>query len=217
MIQINEISFFIFLFCVILYTVLMIIMKRSSKNSRYSIINDIYKNWVINRFKDQNLNVVVQGLRNIVMGNSIYSSALLILLGILAGLYESNFFNTDHSFLQINFLPLGLVKISLNAFIIIFSLLNFILAIRMMNRLTLLFCAYPEIIDTENLPGIQIMEEAFTSGQHHLFLGIRGIFFLIPSLLWIIHPIIFIILSIFVTTYLIFFHDLKKIKAIRLE
>ncbi len=210
MISQHEISLVLFLTSIAVYASLMIINSRSNSKSRYYQISEIYKNWVANRIKDQNLAVVVQALRNIVMGNSIYASALLILLGILVEVYNRLSQTNVVYLFGIEGLPVYLVQISLNVFIILFCVLNFILAIRMMNRTTLLFCAFPEKEKIEDIEGLSLIQESFISGHQNLLLGMRGLFFLVPALIWLIHPILFIVSTVIVAFYLIFLHDIKK-------
>ncbi len=215
MITLNEISLIFFLACILVYVILMYINSRKINASRYYQINEIYRHWITSRIKDQNLIVVIQALRNIVMGNSIYASALLILLGILVGLY-SGMSRSDTTFLfGIEELPISLVQISLNVFIILFCVLNFILAIRMMNRTTLLFCAFPEKDCIENNEALSLIQESFMSGQQNLLLGMRGLFFLVPALTWLIQPILFMAGSVAVIYYLVFIHDIRRAKELR--
>jgi len=209
----NEVALVFYLSCGLIYVILMTRTKKKGTKSRHNIIKLILNNWVSQRFSDHNLALVVQALRNIIMGNSIFSSGLLILLGILVGLYESNLFDSETLLFSLKGLPIGLVKISFSVILIVFSLFNFILTIRMMNRLTLLFCAFPEKIMPDEIENLDIVEDSFKAGYNHLVLGTRGLFYLIPLLSWLIHPILFIVSTIGVTIYLIFFHDIRSSKS----
>lgn len=210
--SLDELSFVLFVVCVIVYIGLMVRGNRPGSRTGYRVIIELYANWVESRFRDRNLNVAVQALRNIIMGNSIYASALLLFLGMLAGLYQSDAFSSAHCFFGLEGVHVNLVKISLNALITIFCLLNFMMAIRMMNRLTLLFCSFPQEVKPEEVKELRLMQETFDSGQNQLMLGNRGIFYLVPAMTWLIHPLAFMATTVVVTIYLVFFHDLQSVQ-----
>lgn len=210
--DINETALLIYAACVSIYIILMQASSALKINTAHAVIMGLYSNWIITRLKDKNLNTAIQALRNIVMGNTAYISALILLLGILVGLNESGIFKSEPLLFGYKSLSLGNVQMTITSSLVIFCLLNFILAIRMMNRAAILMCAYPEkaIPDNpETLPELPVLKHAFASGQNHLILGIRGIFYLVPAMAWIANPHLFIFLSIVVTVYLIFFHDLR--------
>jgi uncharacterized membrane protein len=141
------------------------------------------------------------------MGNSTFISGLLILLGILIGFYGTEFFSKEN-FFGINGLELGFIQISVNIAIIIFSLINFILSIRLIVRLTLGITGRPESYNFKDFEAKNLLKKVFISAQNHWMFGSRGLFYLVATLSWIINPYLLIIFSIILTSYLIFWGDI---------
>ena len=207
MIGLNEISLFIFLGCIILYFSLIAITLKFKKPIHRDRYKRIYKNWVKNRLKDKSLLIAVQTIRNFIMVNSIFISALLLLLGLIIGLYGS-FTITTEDFMDIAGLSVGIIQVALNIFMILFSLLNFIFSIRMLNRTNFLITSNVEGTPIDEIEGLEVMQGTFLSAQNYWMLGIRGLYFLIPTLFWFLNPLLFAIASIIITIYLIAFQDI---------
>jgi uncharacterized membrane protein len=150
--MLNEISLFVFIGCIIIYTLLLIISFNRNKPSERNAFKLIYKTWVDQRIEDDPL-VAVQSLRNVIMGASTFISGLLILLGLIIGFYNTSFID-DTVFFGIPDLSLGLIQITTNITVIIFSLYHFILSIRLNVRTTLLITADPKKVAIGNIEGI---------------------------------------------------------------
>jgi len=210
MINLDEIAFILFLGCVSLYIFLLIYSITHKKPSQRNVYILIYKNWVDNRLKDDEPLVGIQALRNFIMSNSIFITALLILLGILIGIYSSFKF-VSTAFLGFKELSVDVAKIVLNIFMIIFCLFNFILCIRMLNRTSLLLCGNPQEYSIGKYKGLELIQKSFYSAQNHWMYGIRGIFYLFATLFWLINAILFMVCSIIITLYLILFQDIWRI------
>ncbi|MEJ2250074.1 MAG: DUF599 family protein [Candidatus Lokiarchaeota archaeon] len=101
-----------------------------------------------------------------------------------------------------------MVQISVNVIVIIFSLYNFILSIRLNVRVTLLITADPNKVVLGKFEGIALTQKTFLSAQNHWMFGLRGLFYLVATLFWFVNPFLFIICSIGVTLYLILFQDI---------
>ncbi|MFX0184769.1 MAG: DUF599 family protein [Candidatus Hodarchaeota archaeon] len=202
-IPIDLIAFSVFLVCIILYsTITFYGFKHPSKSKRGSL-NIVYQKWVDARMEESSL-VAVQAMRNLIMANSAFISALLVLLGLLLGFYTVIFSD------QIFFLPgipIGLVQVTLLTLVIVFCIFNFILSIRMLVRFTLLVGVKPNKINICGQDGLDFTKNTLLSGQTHWTIGLRGLFYLIIILAWLIHPLLFLFGSIGVTIYLIFFED----------
>jgi uncharacterized membrane protein len=203
----DELSFFIFIACFILYFFLLYSGINKKTTSKFTVFNEIYKNWVKDRLEDQNPLVGVQALRNFIMGNSTFVSALFILLGIVVGYYT--FFVTDNNnFFGIVGISIGLVQFTLLLFLIMFCLLNFILSIRYSSRLSLLISGKPSNYSLKNIDGINVTRDTLIHAQTHWMLGFRGLFYLIVSFSWLLHPLLLIISSISITIYLLRDHEI---------
>jgi uncharacterized membrane protein len=203
----NEIAFFVFICCLTTYIILLSISFRQIKPSERNIYRLIYRNWAENRLRKNEDLVTIQALRNFIMGNSTFISGLLILLGILVGFYGTEFFSKEN-FLGIDGLELGFIQIAVNVAIIIFSLINFILSIRLIVRLTLVITGNPESYNFEDIEAKNLLKKVFISAQNHWMFGSRGLFYLVATLSWIINPYLFIAFSIILTSYLILWGDI---------
>jgi len=58
------------------------------------------------------------------------------------------------------------------------------------------------------MDGITFTKNTMISAQNHWSFGLRGLFYLITVIGWLVHPIFFIIGTLGVTGYLIFFEDI---------
>lgn len=203
----NEIAFFIFIACLVTYIILLSISFKQVKPSERNVYRLIYRNWTENRIRKNEDIVTIQALRNFIMGNSTFISGLLILFAILVGFYGTEFFSKE-LFLGIEGIELGFVQISINVSVIIFSLVNFILSIRLIVRLTLAITGNPESYTLEDLEAKKLLKKVFISAQNHWMFGSRGIFYLVATLSWFISPYLFISFSIILTSYLIFWGDI---------
>ncbi|TXT53887.1 MAG: membrane protein of unknown function [Promethearchaeota archaeon] len=203
----NELSFFVFLTCFILYFILFVQALKTSKPTKVKILKLIYVNWVKSRLEEEDPITAVQALRNFIMGNSTFVSALFILLGILVGFYSSDLPEED-LFLNLEFLPLDLVRITANIGMILFCLFNFIMSIRYATRLSLLITGKPREFFTKQYEGIELTRSTLVSAQHHWSYGVRGLFYLAACLFWFVNSILFMFISVIVTVYLLISHDM---------
>lgn len=206
--MIDELGFFIFVGCLILYLGIIFYSYRSKKPTRLKILNEIYKNWAhIHIERDRHL-IAIQALRNFTMGNSIFISAFFILLGILIGFYTGGSFNSS-AFLGIPQLTIGLMQISVNLVIIMFCVINFSLSIRSITRLSLLITANLQDYNSTEFIGAAFAEKTFLNAKNHWMAGVRGLFYLITTLIWFVNSLFFIVTTILITVYLISIHDVK--------
>lgn len=208
----NEASFFVFLFCVILYAVMMLVYRKTGKLYTRASLNRIYQSWIDARIDDLSHIVTVQTIRNSIMSNSIFISALLIFLSIIIGLYSGEFLgdSLDMDFLYTgSSIPLGMIQISLIAIISIISLFNFIFSVRMLQRSQLLITANTKKREDIFESSYKLMQKSFMAAQYHWMSGIRGLFFLIPAITWLFNPIVFLVITVLITLYLIGWHDLS--------
>ncbi|MHA1946243.1 MAG: DUF599 family protein [Candidatus Hodarchaeales archaeon] len=189
---------------IIVYTIMLIYGLRNPDTSRKGSLIQIYKRFVDVRIQQSPL-IAIQAMRNLIMANSAFISALLVLLGILLAFYEQVFSPEVFPNTEIS---LGFIQMVLMVLIIVFCLFNFVLAIRMSIRFTLLISSEPSQIDFCSMDGITFTKNTMISAQNHWSFGLRGLFYLITVIGWIVHPILFIIGTLGVTGYLIFFEDI---------
>ncbi|PWI47337.1 hypothetical protein CEE45_12135 [Candidatus Heimdallarchaeota archaeon B3_Heim] len=194
----------IFVICILIYSIMIIYGLRHPTTSRKGSLNLIYEYYVDERVKESPL-IAVQAIRNIIMANTAFISSLLVLLGLLLAFYQLIF---SVEMIPGSDISLGFIQMVVMVIIIVFCLFNFVLAIRMLVRFTLLISANPEKIEFCGMTGLQFTKDTMISAQNHWSFGLRGLFYLITVLAWLAHPILFLIGAIGVTTYLIFFEDI---------
>ncbi len=191
---------------------MMIICMRTGKHNNRATVTRIYKNWVDARIDDLSHIITVQTIRNSIMSNSIFISALLLFLSIIIGLYSGEFlgdsFTMDFLFTGSS-IPLGIIQISLIVVISIISLFSFISSVRMLQRSQLLITANTKKREDVFEKTYNLMQKTFMAAQNHWMTGIRGLFYLIPAITWLFNPIVFLVLTILITLFLIGWHDLS--------
>ncbi len=207
MFLLNEIALITLIGCIVLYVTLLLYSTKRKKMSMRNALGKIYKNWVHVRLQDGNPYYAIQAIRNVIMANSTFISALLILVGILVGLNNANFLDQT-LFFGISGITWGFVQFITNMLVTLFCLFSFIFSIRMFARLTLLISGDPLHSSYTSNQGEELTNQAFISAQNHWMQGTRALLYLASTLCWLVHPIISIIVSILVTVYLIRFQDI---------
>ena len=77
----------------------------------------------------------------------------------------------------------------------------------MIGNLTLMITSNPQE-DEEDERGINFVKLTFRNAQRSWMLGIRGLFYVVTVLTWIISPIILIVGTYLITVYIILVQDL---------
>jgi len=205
--MLDELAFFSFIGCLILAIIFLFISLNKSY-SRKGLRRKIMSNWVeINL--EGNKTTAVQALRNLLMVNTAFISALLVLAGLLIGLYQLAFTN-NKEFLWgiIPGFTIGLAQLVLIISTVVFSLFSFINSNRMIGNLTFMITSNPEEVEVDDFKGLNLVKDSFRVAQRSWMFGIRGLFYIVAALTWIIHPIIFLISSYLITVYIILIQDL---------
>lgn len=175
---------------------------RTCKGSR----REVLKKWVSNRLEG-NPQDAIQAIRNQIIVNSAFVSALLVFTGLIIGLYSSIFTNTN-KFL-VNIIPqitIANAQIFTIGICIIISLFSFINSNRMATNLTFLITSKrDEKSNTAN--DLHLAQDAFRIMQRSWMLGIRGLFFLIAAITWLMQPIVFIVCTILILLYVMLIQD----------
>jgi uncharacterized membrane protein len=203
--MLDELAFFSFIGSIIL-SIIFLFISLNKSYSQKGLRRKIISRWVdINL--EENKTIAVQALRNLLMVNAAFISALLVLAGLLIGLYQMTFTNTN-LFLWgiIPGFTIGIAQLTLILFTIAFSLFSFINSNRMIGNLTLMITSNPQEIEDDRV--INFVKSTFKNAQRSWMLGIRGLFYVVTVLTWIISPIILIISSYLITVYIILIQDL---------
>ncbi|MHA1125404.1 MAG: DUF599 family protein [Candidatus Heimdallarchaeota archaeon] len=204
--MLDELAFFSFIGCLII-AIIFLFVSLKKPYTRKGLRRKIMSNWVEINLKEGNKTTAVQALRNLLMVNAAFISALLVLSGLIIGLYNRVFTNSD-VFLWIPRFKVGLAQMILIVITIVISLFSFINSNRMIGNLTFLITSNPEEVEIEDFKGINLVKDTFRIAQRSWMFGIRGLFYLIVSLTWLIHPLVFLICSYLVTVYIILVQDL---------
>ncbi|NHI91336.1 MAG: DUF599 family protein [Candidatus Lokiarchaeota archaeon] len=211
MFLLNELALITLSAGILIYIALLFYSTKRRKMSRRNALGRIYKNWVHVRLQDNTPYNAIQAIRNVMMADSTFISALLILIGILVGLNSANFLDQS-LFFGIPGITWGFIQFICNMFVSIFCLFSFILSIRMFARLSLLISGDPLNSSYTAQQGEELTNEAFISAQNHWMQGVRALMYLGSTLSWLVHPILSICVSIIVTVYLIRFQDIWVFK-----
>ncbi len=89
--MLDELAFFSFICCLTL-SIIFLFLTLNKPDSRKGLRREILSKWVNFNLED-NKTIAVQAIRNLLMINAAFISALLILTGILIGLYQLVFTN----------------------------------------------------------------------------------------------------------------------------
>ena len=198
---IDIIAFFVFIISFLISIIFLFISLQNPKTRKGSR-REVLKDWVTNRLKG-NPQDSIQAIRNQIIVNSAFVSALLIFIGLIIGLYSKIFSNAMSFFPN---LTIGNAQIFIVGICIIFSLFSFINSNRMASNLTFLITS--EIDDeSEAKNSTTLAQDSFRIMQRSWMLGIRGLFFLIVAITWLIHPIAFIVSTILLLLYVSLVQD----------
>jgi uncharacterized membrane protein len=203
-ITLDLIALLVFLVCIGIYGLMIVYGLKYPQKSRRGSLNLIYEEFVNARVKDSSI-VAVQAMRNLIMANSAFISALLVLMGLLFAFYSILFSDETISGSDVS---LGTIQLVLMILIIFFCLFNFVLAIRQLVRFTLLISSHPENLTICHVDGLKFTKDTLISSQNHWLFGLRGLFYLVIVMSWLADPILFLGGTILVTWYLVFIEDI---------
>jgi len=186
--MLDELAFFSFIGCIII-SIIFLFISLNRPYTRKGLRRKIISKWVDVNL-DGNKTLAVQTLRNLLMVNAAFISAMLVLAGLLIGLHQMAFTNTN-LFLWgiIPGFTVGIAQLVLILLTIAFSLFSFINSNRMIGNLTLMITSNSEEDENEELKETKFIKETFNSSQRSWMLGIRGLFYVVTVLTWIISPI----------------------------
>ncbi len=203
-ITLNMIALLIFIICIAIYGMMIAYGLKYPHKTRRGSLNLIYEEFVDARVKDSPL-IAVQAMRNLIMANSVFISALLVLMGLLFAFYSIIF---SEDIIPGSDITLGTVQLVLMILIIVFCLFNFVLTIRGLVRFSLLISSQPDKLVICHVEGLKFTKDTLIRAQNHWLLGLRGLFYLVAAMTWIANPILFLGVSIAVTGYLVFVEDI---------
>ncbi|MBD3188687.1 DUF599 family protein [Candidatus Bathyarchaeota archaeon] len=199
--MLHEVAFIVYVSCFFLYRLLLYYWTCKPRSCRLTLREEVYSHWVEERLtgKGNDVFIGIHALRNLIMANSVFVSALLILLGIIIGFYQEDSFNANQTFFGLEGVSLGLVQVITNVGIIFICLYHFIMTIRLAARTSILLTSNPG--KTEG--GVDLTKETFLSAQRDWMHGIRGIFYMIAAIAWVLNPVFFLLVTIAITVYIL--------------
>ncbi len=206
--MIHELALLNLSFCITLYGGMLIYGFHLSKNSHQVLLKMLYRQWPDRELKKGKPPFeVIKTLKILFQTNIIFIFVLITLLGTSILLFSTLLFNRTTMFLGNPNFPIGLFQFSLLLIIIIFGLFNFVFSFKNSNN----FISFISE-DSQEEEDVITLEQSFISILVFQMLGIRCLLYLGPTLAWIIHPLIYIILTIILTTFLVLVQDRWIIK-----
>jgi len=221
---INSIAFIIFIFCIFFYGWKLRSGLKKPGRARRGLLNVFYRQWVHRMSVGENTILAIQTMRNLIMSVTFFSTSILVLLGILV---QSNIRNGEE-LIHIQFTTTGFpseYKLFVLFFLLVFSLLMFLLSLRHMVRFTIIIGIPNEVIEKSGTEEIKketslqyeldaplFQSSVFLKAMNRFTYGIRGVYYAVTVLTWFISSYAFIIASILVTFILIRYHDIRPPK-----
>ncbi len=206
--MLDEIAFFIFIICIIV-SIFFLYYSLNKPTSRKGLRRLIMKDWVKQNLDAQSKSSAIQAIRNQILVNGAFISALLILTGILVGLFQLIFdIETEFLWGLIPSFTIGYAQLSVILFCVFFSLINLINSSRMASNLSYLITSQPQDVEVNEIKGVDLTRDAFRISQRSWMLGVRGLFFIIAAVTWLVHSIFFIVSTLILTFYVILAQDI---------
>ncbi|MBN2152768.1 MAG: DUF599 domain-containing protein [Candidatus Lokiarchaeota archaeon] len=176
------------------------------------VIDDLYANWVEERLKEPNPITAVQALRNLLQACSIFITATLILLGLLVAPFIELLEDATPFFGE-SFVSLGQVKAAAALTAMFACVFSFTIAAWMAGRAGMLVTANPAAVDPDmRITGISVTKATIKTLHKYWLAGVRGFFFMLGIVSWLITPITMIIGTLATCIYLVWFQDIRAAK-----
>ena len=191
------------------YQLLYIVLSNSRKwISRESIIAQYRAQWYRNVLRAKNQMLAIQTIRNLEMASTFLSSVTLLMMGGVISIYTANpewmvalETGSYADFLEHHGIA---VKLLVALLMLAIAFFNFIFSLRICFNMNFTL-SVP--IDPDSNLSFQI--EQIQRQAHHFIAGLRGVYYVIPPLVWIIDTSAMLALTL-VTTLLIFRTDFFK-------
>lgn len=78
----------------------------------------------------------------------------------------------------------------------------------MASNLSYLITSQPQDVEVNEIKGVDLTRDAFRISQRSWMLGVRGLFFIIAAVTWLVHSIFFIVSTLILTFYVILAQDI---------
>lgn len=220
---VNIAAFIIFLVSVSVYSIKLIYGIKKPGTAKRGFLNIFYGLWVSRVLNTKDTIIAVQTMRNLIMTTTFLSSSMLVLLGLLIripsnGLDELLYFSATSTEI------IAQIKLLLFVGVLIFSVIMFLLSLRQMVRFTILvgipndafanICVHTinsknNEISEDHIDPVELRKHVFLRAMNRFTFGIRAVFYGITIILWFISVYAFIIGTISLTSFLIFYQDVK--------
>lgn len=219
---INIVAFIIFLGSVFIYSVKLLYGMKKPITAKRGFLNIFYGLWVRRMIDTRYTIIAIQTMRNLIMATTFLSSSMLLLLGLLIRIPDNGLdeiFYLSATSTEI----IAQLKLLLFVAVIIFSIIMFLLSLRQMVRFSILIGIPNESFDTisihntnsknkkanEHINAEALRKDVFLRAMNRFTFGIRAVFYGIVIILWFISVYAFIVGTISLTAFLIFYQDVK--------
>lgn len=207
--MINELTLIVFIISFLVSHILLLTILQGSafSPSRRKLWYLLMENWTDIRINEGSTVATIQTLRNLLMANSVFISSQLVLLGIFIGIYPTRFGEGIMFKTVFDNLSVAIVQLTIITLCVVFSVFSFILSSRTATSLSFMLTS-DLTIEVYNQSSKNLVKKTFLSTQKFWLLGIRGLYFLVSVVTWLIHPMLCIIVTLSITVYLTLFMDL---------
>lgn len=222
---INLAAFLIFLFCVSIYSVVLVYGIRKPGTAKRGLLNVFYSQWVKRVLDKKETIIAVQTMRNLIMATTFLTSSMLVLLGLLIRIPSVGL----DELIQLSATSTEIIaqyKLVLFVSVIIIAIIFFLLSLRQMVRFSILIgipiqsieSVAPAHINTEKsnaekaaclIDAEGLRRDVFLRAMNRFTFGIRAVFYGITIIFWFVSVYAFIIGTISLTAFLILYQDVR--------
>lgn len=202
----------VFFGCVVVYAVALLFILHRPNRAKRGLLNIFYMQWVERVAHPEDSMLAVQTMRNLIMSVTFFSSALLILMGVLVGTSSGLMGLMD--FTTAEPIEISQCKTLLLFSVLLFSLSMFLLSLRQIVRFSILISIPLESVQQavrgkRNVDASNLRTTTFLKATNFFTFGNRGIYYGVAVMLWFIGPLVFMGATVIITSLLIVYNDIR--------
>ena len=173
--------------------------ERKGVSTRRNRVNEAIISWFDVSLEERDYLLIIHQLRNVIMAVTFLATTVVLLMGLLFGLGT---FDVADPFMNGQY-PFWLITITL-----IFSFLNLLLCLRHFTRITFLVRSKPEKLKAISGEDPEIyLAKLFIKGNREYTMGRRSMLYALVVLTWLLHPYVFLVLTIVMTLVFVVTYD----------
>lgn len=173
--------------------------ERKGVSTRRNRVNDAIVSWFDISLEENDHLLIIHQLRNVIMAVTFLATTVVLLMGLLFGLGT---FDVAEPLVDEQY-PFWLITITL-----IFSFLNFLLCLRHFTRITFLVRSAPEKLKAISGEDSELyLAKLFIRGNREYTMGRRSMLYALVVLTWLLHPYVFLVLTVLMTIVFVVTYD----------